>query len=212
MTTSTSPPAIAPRPARIAAKLLATVAIAGWLGLASFSDTFSSFNDVTSNPAATLSAGTVKISDNDGGSALLALSNAKPGDTVTACVVVSYDGTLPASVVLYGATGGSGLDAYLDLKVTRGAISGTPAAGSCTNFSADATNYINQGAGVVYSGTLQGWPDTSATGQADPKTGAAATWAHGDTHAYRLQATLQSATAGQGKTATQSFSWEAANL
>jgi hypothetical protein len=183
--------------------------IAATLGLASLSDTFSSFNAVTSNPASTVSAGTVTIADNDAGSALLALSNAKPGDTVTGCIVVTYNGTLPATVVLYGATGGTGLDAYLDLKVTRGTISGTPAAGSCTNFTADATNYIAQGAGVVYSGTLQGWPDTSATGLPDPKTGSAATWTNGEAHAYRLQVTVQSATAGQGKTATQSFSWEA---
>ncbi|MEY2517085.1 MAG: hypothetical protein QOJ89_4443 [bacterium] len=211
MTTSTPPSSTAPRPSRVAAKLLAAVAIAGWLGWASFSDTFSSFSGVTANPAATLSAGTVTISDNDAGSALLALSNAKPGDTVSGCIVVSYDGTLPASVVLYGNTTGTGLDAYLDLKVTRGTISGTPLAGSCTNFTADSANYISQGAGVVYLGTLQGWPDTSATGLVDPTTASAATWAHGETHAYRLQVTLGSASAGQGKTVTQSFSWQAAN-
>lgn len=199
----------APSLRRIAAKLLLTTAIAATLGLASLTDTFSSFNDVTTN-SASVSAGTVTLSDNDAGSALLALSNAKPGDSVTGCIVVTYDGTLPATVVLYGATGGTGLDAYLDLKVTRGTISGTPAAGSCTNFASDATNYIAQGAGVVYSGTLQGWPGTSAAGLPDPKTGSAATWTPGEAHAYRLQVTVQNAIAGQGKTATQSFSWEAA--
>ena len=209
--TSPAPPPPAPSPWRIAAKLLLTAAIAATLGLASLTDTFSSFNDVTTNPASTVSAGTVAISDNDAGTALLALTNAKPGDTVTGCTVVTYDGTLPATVVLYGTTGGTGLDAYLDLKVTRGAISGTPAAGSCANFTADSTNYIAQGAGVVYAGTLQGWPRTSAAGLPDPKTGSAATWTHGEAHAYRLQVTVQSATAGQGKTATQAFHWEAAN-
>ena len=212
MTVSRSHLNAGPRPWRIAAKLLATVVIAGSLGLASFTDTFSSFSDVTANPASTLSAGSVTISDNDAGSAVLALSNAKPGDTVTGCVVVTYSGTLPASVVLYGSTAGSGLDAYLDLKVTRGTIPGTPLAGSCTNFAPDAASYAGAGAGVVYSGTLQGWPDTSAAGLIDPKPGAGATWTQGEAHAYRLQLTLGSASAGQGKSATQSFSWEAANL
>ena len=115
-------------------------------------------------------------------------------------------------MVLHGATGGSGLDAYLDLKVTRGTMAGTPIAGSCTSFAADATSYAGAGPGIVYSGTLQGWPDTSAAGLIDPKPGAGATWTHGEAHAYRLQLTLGSASAGQGKTATQSFSWEAANL
>jgi hypothetical protein len=212
MIISSSEPPARPRPARIVAKLLLTVAIAAWMGVAAFSDTFSSFNDVTANPAATLSAGSVTISDNDAGSAVLAMSNAKPTDNVAGCIVVTYDGTLPASVVLYGNTGGTGLDAHLDLKVTRGTISGTPAAGSCANFTADATNYIGDGAGIVYHGTLQGWPDTSAAGLADPKAGAAATWTHGESHAYKLHVTLGGATAAQGKTATQSFSWEAANI
>lgn len=204
--------ATVPRRSRVVAKLLVTAAIAGALGMASLTDTFSSFNDVTTNPGTAISAGTVAIADNDAGTALLSLANAKPGATVTACTVVTYSGTLPASVVLYGTTGGTGLAPYLDLKVTRGTITGTPASGSCANFTADATNYISQGAGVVFASTLQAWPDTSATGLPDPKTGGVVTWTQGEKHAYRFAVTVQADIAGQGKTATQAFTWEAANI
>ena len=42
-----------------------------------------------------------------------------PGREVTGCVLVSYDGTLPASVLLHGRrTSGTGLDDYIDLRVS----------------------------------------------------------------------------------------------
>jgi len=210
---TTPPPhrAARPRPSRIAAKLLLAAAVAATLSVGALTDTFSSFNDVTHNTPNAISAGTVAISDNDAGAALLTLSGAKPGSTVSGCIVVTYSGTLPSSIVLYGTTSGTGLDAYLDLTVTRGSISGTPAPGSCTNFTADAADYISRGGGVIYSGTLQGWPDTSAAGLADPKAGSAAVWTPGESHAYRIQATVQASTGGQGKTATQTFTWEAAS-
>ena len=44
-----------------------------------------------------------------------------PGRTVTGCVLVSYDGSLPASVRLHGRrTSGTGLDDYVDLRVSTG--------------------------------------------------------------------------------------------
>jgi hypothetical protein len=180
------------------------------LGALAIGDTFSSFNDVTGNPTGKIAAGNVAISDNDAGSALLSLPNAKPGDIVTGCIIITYNGTIPASVVLYGTTGGTGLDPYLDLTVTRGTLPGGAASGSCTGFAADASDYIGRGAGIIYDDTLTRWPDTSAGGLADPKA-PAATWAIGASHAYRLRIVVRADSAGQGKTATQSFTWEAAN-
>jgi len=81
--------------------------------------------------------------------AVLSLANAKPGAVSTGCLNVSYTGTLPANVKLYGTGGGTGLNQYLNLVVTRGTFTGTPPAGSCTGFTADSTNYITQGAGVM---------------------------------------------------------------
>jgi hypothetical protein len=201
-------------PARSVAAIIAKVAASVVLAAAGvtvlLSGTVSSFNQVSSNASNALSAGTISITDNDAGTALLSLTNAKPGDTATGCVVVSYSGVAPSSVVMYGTPGGT-LGDFLDLKVTRGTISGTPVANSCTNFTADAVNYIGQGNGVVFSGVLSTWPATSAAGVVDPVAGTPRIWATGESHAYRVQVTLQSALAAQGRTATQTFTWQAAN-
>ena len=61
-------------------------------------------------------------------------------------------------VHLYDTVGGTGLATYLNLTVTRGTISGTPAAGSCTGFTADTTAWSGAGAGVIYNGTLASFP------------------------------------------------------
>ena len=42
-----------------------------------------------------------------------------PGRTVTGCVEVRYDGSVPASIRLHGRrTSGTGLDDYIDLRIT----------------------------------------------------------------------------------------------
>ena len=136
--------------------------------------TWASFVATSKNDANSIASGTVILSDNDGSSALLSLTAAQPGATDTGGIKVTYGGTLPATVRLYGTTTGSGLDQYLNLTVTRGIFNPTePAFDSCTNFQADATNYVGAGAGVVYSGTLQGFPDGYAGAVVDPTTGLA---------------------------------------
>ena len=125
---------------------------------------------------------------------------------------MTYTGSLDAAVRLYGTTTGTGLDQYLDLKVTRGTYSpSNPGFDSCTNFTADATNYIGAGAGVVYNGTVQGYADDYAGGLVDPTSGSPETWTSGEKHAYKIQVTLQNNAAAAGKNATQDFTWEARN-
>jgi hypothetical protein len=196
--------------AAIGAKLTAVAALTGCVAAVLLSGTVSAFNAVTSNPATGVSAATVLISDNDGGAGQISLPNIKPGDTFAGCVAVTYNGTVPSTVVMYGTPGGT-LATYLDMKVTRGTIPGTPDPYSCAGFTADTTNYISRGAGVIYDATLGGWPATSGAGLADPPTGTAETWTQGESHVYLIQMTLQDTIAAQGKTSTQSFSWEAAN-
>jgi hypothetical protein len=152
------------------------------------------------------------LTDNDGGSTpMLTLSAAKPGDNDTGCIQVSYAGSLPTTVKLYGATTGTGLDQYLDVTVTRGTVA-SGAFDSCAGFTADTTNYIGQGAGVVYSGTLQGFPDAYGGGITDPAvSGATELWTSPETHAYRISVTLQDNNSAQGMTANQTFTWEARN-
>jgi hypothetical protein len=134
-----------------ARKLLATLLVCGLgAGTAAFA-TWSSFSSTTSNPSNSFSAGTVAISDNDAG-ATLSIPQLSPGASSSGCIKVTYTGSLAAAVHLYGSTTGT-LAQYLNLTITRG-TQVSPTFPSCTCFTADATNYVGSGAGVVYSGTL----------------------------------------------------------
>jgi hypothetical protein len=201
------------RPPKDALKVGLTLVVLGLLGLMVGASTQAAFSDTSANSGNAFVVGTVDIDDNDGGAAMLSLSNATPGANDIACITVTFNGSLDSRVWLYGTTTGSGLDQYLDLKVERGAFSpSAPAYDSCTNFVPDSTNYIGAGSGVVYNGTLQGFPDSQGAGILDPIPGTPETWAINEAHAYRLTATLQDNNAAQGLNATQTFTWEARNI
>ncbi len=174
--------------------------------------TYAAYTATTTSNGNSIEAGSVKLTDNGDGSSLMFMAAGVPGDTSTACIRVTYDGSLPASVRLHGTTTGSGLDGYLNLRITRGVYSPTePAFKSCTNFQADGTNYIGAGNGVIYNGTLQAFPDDYASGLVDPLAGSPESWTGGEVHVYRIEATLQNDFAAQNKNATQAFRWEARN-
>jgi hypothetical protein len=174
--------------------------------------TFAAYTATTMNSGNIVEAGSVKLSDNGDGSSLMSLSGGVPGDTTSACIKVTYDGSLASTVRLHGTTTGSGLDQYLDLKVTRGIYTPSdPAFKSCTNFQADGTDYIGAGNGVIYNGTLQGFADDYASGLVDPLSGSPESWTNGEPHVYKLEVTVQSNFAAQNKDATQTFKWEARN-
>jgi hypothetical protein len=174
--------------------------------------TYAAFRATSASPGERIEAGSVKLSDNGDGSALMSLASAVPGDTTSACIRVTYDGSLPATIRLHGTTTGTGLDQYLDLKVTRGTYSpSVPAYKSCTNFQADGTDYIGAGNGVIYNGTLQGYPDDYASALVDPLSASPESWTTGEAHVYRIDVTLQQNFAAQGKNAAQVFRWEARN-
>jgi hypothetical protein len=192
-------------------KLLAIALLAAVVAGAG-SYTWAAFVATTGNTGNSISSGTVRVSDNDTGSALLALTTALPGATDTGCIKVTYNGSLASTLRLYGTTGGSGLDPYLDLQISRGTYTlPEPGYDSCTNFQPDATNYIGAGAGVIYNGTLQGFPDSYAAGLTDPTAATPESWTTGEAHVYRIQVTLQNAQAAEGLTASQTFTWEARN-
>ena len=159
------------------------------------------FSDTTDNSGNTWAAGTVVLTDDDGGAtALYTASNMKPGDGSTECITVTYSGSLDAAVVVYGAvTAGTGLEAYLDLTVRRGSGG---AFGDCTGFTSTE---------VVYTGTLDGF----VTAHTDFASGAG-TWAPtggapDDDMTYEFTVTLQDNNAAQGLDATATFTWEAQN-
>ncbi len=94
--------------------------------------------------------------------------------------------------------------------MTRGTDS-NPSFDSCTNFTADGTNYIGQGNGVIYSGALSAFPANWASGVVDPTPGSPESWTNPETHSYRFAVTLQDVEAAQGLNGTASFTWEARN-
>ena len=194
---------------KILVALLLIVVIGGVTGPA----TFSAFSQTTASSGNLFTAGTVHIEDNDGGStALLSLPNAKPGDSDTGCIRVNYTGTLAATVRLYATVSGS-LAQYLNLTVTRG-TDPTPSFDSCLTFVPDLLNYIGQGSGVIYSGSLSAFPGSYAAGLVDPDSlllGSSETWANPDAHSYKFAISLASNDAAQGLSGSASFTWEARN-
>jgi hypothetical protein len=193
-------------------KLLATAFVVGVVGVLGGQATMSAFVARHANSGNTFASGTVKLDDNDNDTALLSLAAAQPGATDSGCLKVTYSGSLPSRVRLYGTTTGSGLDQYLDLRITRGIYSPSePGFDSCTNFQPDGTNYIGAGNGVIYNGTLQGYADSYAAGLVDPLAASPETWTSGEAHVYRIEVTLQSNMAAQGLNASQTFTWEARN-
>jgi hypothetical protein len=194
-------------------KLLATALVLGVVGVVGGQATMSAFVARNTNAGNTFASGTVKLEDNDNDTALLSLSAALPGATDSGCIKVTYSGSLGSGVRLYGTTTGTGLDQYLDLKVTRGTYSPTdPGFDFCTNFQPDGTNYIGAGNGVVYNGTLQGYADSYASGLVDPLPASPETWTTGEAHVYKVEVTLQGNPAAQGLGTSQAFTWEARNL
>jgi hypothetical protein len=192
-----------------ARKLLASALVLGVAGTVAGVGTFSAFSSTTSNPSNAFATGTVTLGSNSLGASVLSLSNAVPGASATpGCIKVSYTGSLASTVKLYATVSGS-LAPYLNLTVTRGTET-APSFPSCSTFTADATNYLGLGAGVLYSGTLGSYPTTYATGIDDA---AAQTWNTNNAHSYKFQLTLPSgvASAAQGLTASASFTWEARN-
>lgn len=206
-----------PRP-RIAAKLVATALVLGLIGLVAGLGTWSAFTSTTSNSGNSFSAGTVTLTDNDGGStALLTLTAAKPADSDEGCITVTYSGTLPSTVKLYGSssfTSASSLAPYLNLTITRGSFASAPAFDSCTGFSADATNYVGAGNGVVYSGTLAAFNTSHSSftnGLTDPTSGSPEVWSNPESHVYKISVSVADNNSAQGLNVTEAFTWEAQN-
>lgn len=218
----------APRRPGSAAKLGLTMLVVALLGVVAAIGTWSAFSSTTSNPGNSFTAGTVELCDDDaspencpGGTAMFNLSGMVPGTSNTpACIKVIYRGSIVSNVRLYGATTGAVLPQYLDLKITRG--TGGTTFPSCTGFTPDATEYLGAGAGagVIYNGTLQAFPDDPpgwSGGQVDPTSGSPEAWGpptSNETHVYKFEITLQSGApnSAQGTNATQVFTWEARNV
>ena len=181
--------------------------------LAAAGGTWAAFTASTTNSGNAIAAGSVALTDNDGGSGVMfSLTGLTPGQTTSRCIKVTYNGSLASDVRMYGTTGGTGLDAHLGVTVTRGSYSTDPGFSSCTNFTPDTSSHVSgQAPGVVYAGTLQDFPDSYAAGVVDPAASNPEDWRTGESHVYKIEVTQGDEPAAAGKNATQTFTWEARN-
>jgi predicted ribosomally synthesized peptide with SipW-like signal peptide len=190
-----------------ARRIILSALVLGAGGLAAGAGTFSAFSATAGNSDNQFSAGTVTLGDDDAGAALVSLpANARPGDSSTRCINVSYSGSLPARVRLYASVSG-GLADHLTLTVTRGSQA-SPSFPSCSGFAADGADYGYGSNGIVYQGKLSGLPASYAAGIADPD----ASWTGGEARSYRYAVTVDNTPAAQGLSASATFQWEARNL
>lgn len=166
---------------------------------------YSAFSAKVSNASNSLGAGTVVLGDDDSGSALLSLSNLKPGGSGSRCIAVTSSGTLPAAVKLYATDAATtkGLAGYLTWTVTQGSGGSYT---SCSGFTAASSGPS------VYSGTLSGFTG-SATSYATGLGSWSPSGSGSETRTFQLAYALSSTTpdSAQGGTATFGLTWEAQN-
>src|SRR4051794_12206805 len=189
-------------------KVLLTALCVGALGSLAAMGVFGAFSSTTTNAGNTITAGTVAIADNDAGAAMYSITNAKPGESVSKCIKVTYTGSLDADVRIYTTSTIGALGQYVDLTITPGSQA-TPTFPSCTGFTPDS-------GGALYTGTLASFAtakNSYANGVVDyPGTGTK--WAANESVVYQVTATLQSSApeAAQGATTgAHTFTWEARN-
>lgn len=190
-------------------KLLLSTIVVGVLGSLVALGVFGLFSATTQNAGNEISSGTVALTDNDAGSAEFSIAGAKPGDSWTRCIKVSYQGTLPADIHKYVVGGGGPLAPYLHLTLAQGTES-TAVYPSCAGFTPDATN----GTGITYDGPALGSPKTSyETGTTVVPFGQTV-WNPGDTLVFKSTLALDAAAPdlAQGQSSGPfTIFWEARN-
>jgi hypothetical protein len=139
------------------------------------------------------------------------MNNARPGQTASSCVTITYRGAKTVRMKLYGARSGSGLDQYVELTVTRGTSRAvTPK--SCAGFTPDRRNYLGAGKGIVFKGLVSQFPKTWAAASYDPAGGSAEKWTKGEARAFRFHVRVLDNQAAMGLWLTQKFSWQVRSI
>ena len=185
-------------------KILRTLVVVGVVGGLAALGVFAAFSSQTDNPGNDVTAGTVTLADNDGGTALYNIPNAKPGSTQTSCIRVNYTGSLDADVKLFTPSTISDLGPHVTLKVESG-TQAVPSFPSCTGFVAETT---------LFDAALSTFPATYGTGVSDYPGIVATKWVNTDAVVYRVTATLAANapdTAQGDTTGSHILRWEARN-
>jgi predicted ribosomally synthesized peptide with SipW-like signal peptide len=207
---------------RTARKLGLTFLLLALLGLLIVVATWAAFSDTTANADDRFDAGSVDIEDNDSGSRALydvfdGTPFAKPTDSDSGCIKVTYNGSLDSIVHLYGSDDleDNPLDDQLTLTITSG--TGAATNNECTGLftAAGAT-------GDVYSDSLANFMSTynDYTNNLTLNAGGDAVWSQNETVTYKFEVTLtddadvndaNSKSATGYATGSHSFTWEARN-
>jgi hypothetical protein len=190
-------------------KILRTLLVLGIVACIAGAGVFSAFSSQTDNPGNVVTAGSVILADNDAGSALYALTAAKPGDSKTSCIKVTYTGSLNASVRLYTPSTIGELGPSVTLKIEAG-TQATPSFPSCTEFAPDAGGPLFEGTLSAFAAEHNGF----ANGVADNPGTSATKWGTNDAVVYRVTATLSAAapdSAQSKSTGAHILRWEAQN-
>ncbi|MBO9532852.1 MAG: LamG domain-containing protein [Solirubrobacteraceae bacterium] len=127
--------------------------------------TVAAYTATTGNTNNQVQAGSVNLTDNDGGSAMLGLTNAGSGASDRSCIRVTSNGSLATAVRMTASSTGT-LASHLLVKVVRG--SGAAGFDDCTGFVADSRDYYGLGNGVVYDGRLSDMPTVYSSAIQDP--------------------------------------------
>ena len=188
-------------------KILRTLLMLGVVACIAGAGVFSAFSSQTDNPGNVITAGTVTLEDNDGSSALYAMSAAKPGESKTSCIKVTYKGSLPATVKVFTPSTIGELGPYVNLKIEAG-TQATSTFPGCEGFTpAGAT---------LYEGTLAAFAIEKNSFATGISTFPASTtkWEANNSVVYRVTATLSASApdSAQNKTTgTHLIRWEAQN-
>src|ERR1700709_9580 len=190
-------------------KVLRTALLLGVVACIAGAGVFSAFSSQTENPGNVITTGTVLIEDNDSGVALYSMTAAKPAESKTSCIKVTYKGPLPATVKLFTSSTIGALGPYVNLKVEAGTQTSSTFP-TCTEFTPLATG------ATVYEGTLSAFATEHGTYANGITTNPASAtkWETNNALVYRFTATVSSTAPNSAQGATtgsHAFVWEAQN-
>lgn len=193
-------------------KVLVSLAAIGCFGTLAAGDIFGAFSAQTENAGNEFSSATLSLTSSSDAVAepVYLRENAVPGDrgdTEHSCIEITYNGTVPAEVRLFGRTDqpGSGLAPDVVMRITRG--DGGIGDG-CASFV--PTGSVGDVFGAALGSSLQTIRTMHSTWDGGLHLGV---WQPGESQVFRFESWLSASAdpeTAQGKNAgSQAFVWEA---
>jgi hypothetical protein len=102
------------------------------------------FSGTNANPSNSWAAGSVTLTDDDGGTAMFTASGLIPGSTGSKCIKVTYGGNVSSGDVrIYSAAPTGALGGFITMTVEMGPVAGSGTFSSCAGFAMAATPVNN---------------------------------------------------------------------